>query len=625
MLESEQAHESIVRAPVAETTRRILRIFYGILARAVEDNDSSDWSSIIPETPVDLACEQLMDFFVQSFPGLLECIPDEGGVIDAFRVSRLNYYSQARKEDNSTCARESCPTETSTKFDFLRRLADNLDIIHANNVEASSTDNVAESLSMPLTDAFDGCFSAFNRLTSGSDFEVREQCHSSAQIRRSVKMHDGDDERDAEQDGPATARVKELRRSVAQKTHEVDELEGKIFSGTLTPDEKRIAERRLKRLERALLNDTIALSVAANSSEFSNEVKRLEGKVTVLSTRQDKVEDRLEDLEQQAAEDKRDRDRELQKLKVAVDLLLEERQARAESDARLKQTVDDIQQEQRLTRKTVDVIDNKQRKQSLILHGLRPATAKEDLAKLLPNELGLAIERAHPVTKIARDGTVPIAVHFLTVTACEQARDIIASDDFKKRNGGRVRCAQDESELTRVGGSRLRAISEHLVEKFGGEIEVRRDFVKYGGVKYLAADFALQTIKLGAETIDIDEAIKCNPEAKENPTVRTFVNGRNVVGIRLPRKRRTPDGTPPQATRNTRRQSQAEASDQGRGGAKRFTNNLPIMDGQTSGGVTVFNHGHGVHGGGRAREHVMRVSPRASIGQPAYYFTSNLA
>ncbi len=135
------------------------------------------------------------------------------------------------------------------------------------------------------------------------------------------------------------------------------------------------------------------------------------------------------------------------------------------------------------------------------MHGLRPATAKEDLAKLLPTEFGLAIERAHPVTKIAKDGTVPISVHFLTVTACEKVRNIIASDEFKKKNGGRVRCAQDESELTRVGGSRLRAISEYLVEKFGEEIEVRRDFVKLGGVKYLAADFALQTIKLGAETM----------------------------------------------------------------------------------------------------------------------------
>ncbi len=357
MLEFDEACESRVRAPVADATRRVLRILYGILARAVEDNDSSDWTSVIPEIPIDSACEQLMKFFVRNFPGLLECVPDEEGVIGAFRASHASINSE-KGDDAITAHHKRGHVQISKKFDFLRRLADNLERVHECEVEAASVDNEHACLSNSVTQAFDRCFSASNLVTSV--FQSRKQCSSSsaARVQHGAEMSDEDVERDIELDGPATARVKELRRCVALKTQEVDELEGRIFSGTLAPNEKLAAERRLKRLERALLNDTIALSVAANSSEFSNEVKKLEGKVTVLSTRQDKVEERLESLEQRVTEDKRDHDRELHKLRTAVDLLLEERQARTENETRLQQVVENIQQEQRQTRKTVDIIDN---------------------------------------------------------------------------------------------------------------------------------------------------------------------------------------------------------------------------------------------------------------------------
>jgi hypothetical protein len=615
---------------VADTARRALRVLYEVLAPVIDRNDCSDWQSIFPSASITSTCEKLLDFFAQNLPGALEYTVDDAS--DDERkgsdgaCKNVNFLGDPLRDRGSS----NIPGPASGSFDFLRRLANNLEEEHAKRLCCALHPEVVDTLEDSMAYAvYDHLPTVFNHLTSDSD--TREPRFSSSPVSASFARPGrsgamataaaGVIDTDIGSDGATTARVRQLQASVAQKTQEVDDLEGKIFSGTLNPAEKLAAERRLKRLERVLLNETIALSIATSSSEYNTTVRKLESKVTVLSTRQDKVENRQDELEQRVEEDMKDKDREIQKLKSVVDLLLEENKARKETEASLKQAVESVQIEQRLTRKTVDVIDNRQRKQSLILHGLRPGTAKEDLASLLPTALGQAIERTHPVTKVAADGTVPVAVHFLTVSACEQARELLASDDFKKRNGGRVRCAQDESELTRVGGSRLRAITNHLIQKYGEEIEVKRDFVRFKGVKYLAAEFAAQSLKLGDSVVDIDEAVRNNPDAKENPAVRTFINGRDVVGIRLPRKRRNQDeASPPHTTRNSRRQAH---NDHGRGGAHRLTNNLPIMEGQTSGGVTVWNHGHASHGGGRARDNVMRVSQNPRDGQPAYYFRNS--
>jgi hypothetical protein len=271
----------------------------------------------------------------------------------------------------------------------------------------------------------------------------------------------------------ATKAIPELQADVLQYSEEIARLEEKLLQG-LSPTERLETEIRLRQLERALLSATMNLSVATTKSEFSADVQRLDGKVATLSSRQDTVEQRQEDIESLFEEEKRSKNNELQDLKNKFDLLIEENRTRKAEEARLWSAVDEVRTEQRKTRRTVDVIDNRQRKQNLILHGLKPNTAKEELLSLLPEDIGALIDNVWPVTKVGADGSVSMAVQFSKVSACEQACEFIVSREFKTRNGGRIRCAQDESELTRVGGSRLRAISEHLRAKFGDEIGVKR-------------------------------------------------------------------------------------------------------------------------------------------------------
>jgi hypothetical protein len=428
----------------------------------------------------------------------------------------------------------------------------------------------------------------------------------------------------------ATKAIPELQADVLLYSEEIAKLEVKLLRQELSPSDRLETEIRLRRLERALLSATMNLSVATTKSEFSADVQRLDGKVATLSSRQDTVEQRQDDLESRFDEEKQSKNNELLDLKNKFDRLLEENKTRKAEEARLWSAVEEVRTEQRQTRRTVDVVDNRQRKQNLILHGLKPNTAKEELLSLLPADIGSLVDNVWPVTKVGTDGSVSMAVQFSKVSACEKAREIIASRDFKTRNGGRIRCAQDESELTRVGGSRLRAISEHLRAKFGEEIEVKRDYVRFGGVKYLAAEFARNIVVIGTTTVDVDAAVNSNAEARANPAVRTYVDGRDVFGVRLPRKRRA-DGdstSPPPQPRHTRN-NHAGAQNGGQGGHKGqrrqpyLTNNLPVLDDVTPGGVRLFNGGHGQHGDSRPRDYVMRVSSEEHsrvLGQPAMLF-----
>jgi hypothetical protein len=445
---------------------------------------------------------------------------------------------------------------------------------------------------------------------------------------RTRGIMDSDEESDLRQisSDAAPRTVQELRSSIRKRSAEISELEEKLLTGRVNSQERLAIEIRMKRLERAMLDDKIDLSVASASSKFSVDINRLDQAVVDIGTRQSTVEQRQDDLESRFEEEKKEKDRELQAVKAKLDRLIEQNAAHDAKQDNLHHAVVAVQKEQCYARQTIDTIDNKQRKQTIILHGLQPETAREELAALLPPEVNSQIDRVHPITKVARDGSVPMAVHFLRVSACEQARDLIVSREFKARNGGRIRCAQDESELSRVGGSRLRAIVDFLQGKFGDAIEIKRDYVRFDGVKYSAAEFARREIKIGNVTIDIDEAVDNNLEVRANPSVRTYVDGRSVVGVRLPQKRRAEDDRAAGAAHSYGRgrgRGQTRPTNS-RNNPPNLTNNLPAMDGLTNGGVQVFNHGHKTHGAGRARDTVMRVSSKffrtRTIGQPAMLF-----
>jgi hypothetical protein len=173
----------------------------------------------------------------------------------------------------------------------------------------------------------------------------------------------------------------------------------------------------------------------------------------------------------------------------------------------------------------------------------------------------------------------------------------------------------------------MRAIADFLRGEFEG-IHIGRDFVRLGKEKLLAADFASNEIRLGNRTVNVEAEVAKNGEAQVNLALRTVVGGREVNGVRLSRKRRLSggsEGDSPTTRQRDRRnkknvrggERQGETNRAPRNAAPRVTNTLPALDGQSTGGVTYFNRGHVAHGGGHARDNVMRVS---GFGQPAYLF-----
>ncbi len=606
VLQSRKEIEPNSDVKITLTAQRAFRLLYGVLELS-NNGDSTCWGNIFPTTSAVETCEKLVNFIGEQIPAVLECLED----VSSAEVTRdrVNRDSSLIREDQINVEQEF----GQKPFDLLHRLANNLEAEHRlRSLDASISPAAAGACIDSITDAFLGCFSTvLNPLTSDNSRTL------TCTPRNGVKMasDEGVDQRRLTSEA---AQIQELRASIKKRSSEISELEEQLLGGNINQQERLAIEIRVKRLERALLDDKIDLSAVSASSKFSADINRLDSAVAGLETRQSEVENRQDDLESRFESEKREKDRELQAIKQQIDKLLELDTAREMKQDKLRRTVESVQEEQRCTRQVVDAVDNRQRKQTIILHGLQPASAKEELLKLLPVEIGQQIDRVHPITKVAREGSVPMAVHFLRVSACEEARDFIASREFKANNGGRIRCAQDESELSRIGGSRLRAISDLLDNKFGEAIEIRRDFVRFDGIKYMAAEFARREITIGGTTIDIDRAVKDNTEVRENPAVKTFVDGRRVAGVRLPQKRRASDeGTATVA----RGRGQSRPTHVQRERNENLTNNLPAIDGVTGGGVQVFNHGHKAHGAGRARDGVMRVSSRTnSVGQPARFF-----
>jgi hypothetical protein len=165
----------------------------------------------------------------------------------------------------------------------------------------------------------------------------------------------------------------------------------------------------------------------------------------------------------------------------------------------------------------------------------------------------------------------------------------------------------------------MRAIADQLREKFDG-IHIVRDFVRLGKSKFPASEFALRSVRIGDVTIDIDEAVRKNPQAQMNEALRTYVGGREVNGVRLPRKRKMSEEDGDVAVDN-RHNRHGPRRQQERRDPARPTTTLPALDGISEGGVRFFNRGHAAHGGGHGRDNVMRVSRLDLIrGQPSYLF-----
>jgi hypothetical protein len=459
---------------IAVTTQKALRMLYGILALNNE-GDSQYWHHTFPRRSVTAACEEIMDFIVRRLPTLVD------------------YISEVDEESTDTNARESSspgnrPVESGT-FDFLRRFANNLEAEHAKRTASESiTSAAAETMVVSLTNAcLDQLLTVLNPVTC-DDLNHQIFSTSSRPSRPANMASSAPAGVDGENNDDLQSR---LRLSIQRKNDEISDIEAKILGG-VKGNERTALEIRVKQLERALLNDKIDLSVAASAGEFQHRVNKLQGQVAEIADRQDKVEAKQDGLEKKVHENDEKTVSELQKVQLRLLELEKEARVAREERAEVKDRVKGVEDEQRHTRRAVDVVDNRQRKQNLVLFGLNPAEPDVELLKLLPESLSAGIDRVFSITQPDKNGRVGFSVQFKTVSACEKASTYLTSREFKLKFP-RITTAQDESELTRVGSSRMRAIADFLRNEFDG-LHVGRDFVRLGKEKLPAAEFALSTI-----------------------------------------------------------------------------------------------------------------------------------
>lgn len=252
-----------------------------------------------------------------------------------------------------------------------------------------------------------------------------------------------------------------------------------------------------------------------------------------------------------------------------------------------------------------------------------------DLRRSLPPELSKGLDQVLTITKPDKNGRVGYSVQFKTVSACEKTLAHLRDQDFKLQKP-HVTSAQDKSELARVGGSRMRAIADQLKASFEG-IHVGRDFVSCNNVKIPAADFAWCNVKIGNEVVDVDKMVADNPHTESNPALRAYVDGREVAGVCIPRKRQRKDdqdgsnqverAPPTQTVRaaagngNHHQQCDRPQPPAQRAG---LTSTRPALDGRSRGGVIFFNNGFASHGLNQHRNLVMSISH--ITGQPSRLF-----
>ncbi len=418
-------------------------------------------------------------------------------------------------------------------------------------------------------------------------------------------------------EGPEDQRAAELRDSIQKKEEELAKLAQYVISVAADPVKKATAKMEIKRVERLLMNDSLALAVLDSSGKFSNAMTN---RIENIESRQDACEE----------------DVKLNKTEIGA---MQKRLALLEEENR------NAKAERREILKLVDAIDNNSRKQSLVLHGLRP---DEDARALFPNH-ARHIDRVYQVgqpTTSARGNRCTIIVHFDTVSRCDSAFDFLNSRNFDQHRS-RVGYARNTSMLSRIGGSRLRMLSDRFVARFPGAV-AKKGYISYKDERYSAFDFAMQQITVDGALIDIDSWVRDCEEYEENKGVSAKADGRTVSGVRLRReassnkRRRSP--TPPErragrqlgaavdvgnaardrpsgqqgssrppsttSTRDTRaRQNQRQSA------------HLPPYDGLTRGNVQVFlNGGNSNHGGNGVRNKVPNVSRGHDHGYPPRTF-----
>ncbi len=252
--------------------------------------------------------------------------------------------------------------------------------------------------------------------------------------------------------------------------------------------------------------------------EFAAKVSVFENEVTDVKSRQSSLETRQSNLELTVAEERQQRRN------------LEDKVAQLAAQQAI------LFQEQGAMRKTVDLIDNRVRLQSIVFHGIDTSDPYAALAAFLPAEAMDAIDTINEIGVQNEQGVrTSILVRFVTIRDCQRVEDYLRSDEFRESPHAGTSWHHDSSELLRVGKTRMNAVGDALQAKFPG-IELRATFVRYppeSGIKHFAQEFANSHIIINDTPFHIDAAVAANPDYVSNPAAKVTIGGRTYNSLRL--------------------------------------------------------------------------------------------
>jgi hypothetical protein len=182
-------------------------------------------------------------------------------------------------------------------------------------------------------------------------------------------------------------------------------------------------------------------------------------------------------------------------------------------------------------RNTVDILDNNQRKQNILVFGLK---VQRDVNPIIQTLFQAEPQFFHELDEayfIGNDPSkkLPLKLHFKSCSGSARFFQFARTPAFGHHH---LAVERDITALRKVGTSRLASASPRLKEKFlEAHITPSCSKLKLGGVTYEAIEFAALVIFIGDVEFDMDAACLANNEFEIAKTMKVEQGDTTTVGF----------------------------------------------------------------------------------------------
>jgi hypothetical protein len=192
--------------------------------------------------------------------------------------------------------------------------------------------------------------------------------------------------------------------------------------------------------------------------------------------------------------------------------------------------------------KTVDRVDDEQRRRNVVVYGASGTDAAAIVRSLLRPHPSLYndIDVAYFLGK-ARDGAKrPVIIHFGLQSSASAFLRMVRQEEYMQAHPG-ITASRDKSVTRRVGVSRLSACAERLAAVYPSlTVHEFAEFATFRGQRYDATEFAEAEVVIDGRSFDIDEGCEQNTKYEKNEALFLQIGAMTVSGYK--RKFRTAAG-----------------------------------------------------------------------------------